>query len=441
MGTVTLSDQQQRRAEILSRLSSGSLSVCQAASLLGITERQVRRLRYRFKAEGFSSVAHGNQGKTPHNKLDTEQRSQVLTLAGLEGPYFGFSVCHLTELLQERHDIILGRSTLDRLLREEGIIKRRGRGKAERRHALRMRQPAEGMLLQIDGSPHLWLEERGPRLCLMGAIDDATGKVLYLRFHQTECQEAYLLLTRTICAAYGLPMAFYHDRHTILRSPKEASIDEELAGRKPMSQIQRVLHELGVESIAALSPQAKGRIERLWKTLQDRLVKEMRLTGAATLEAANAFLPGFLERFNTRFSIAAAEAEPVWVELPKDFDWERFFSVQEFRVVRSDQTLSFLGKTLLIEGKRSFAGQRIAVHLTPEGNLRLFAGDNQRERLEHRVIDVIERMPAKTRPTQPNPADPELLKIRPDDAAAEGAAKKHSLSPGQAAWLYGKKWM
>ena len=383
MGTVTLNDQQQRRAEILSRLTSGSLDASQASSLLGVSARQVRRLRADFQSAGMASVPHGNAGKTPKNKVSAEQVNQVLSLAGKEGPYFGFSVCHLCELLQERHDLVIGRSTLDRLLKQEGVTKRRGRGKAERRHQKRVRQPAEGMLLQIDGSPHAWLEGRGPSLCLMGAIDDATGKVLYLRFHPTECQEGYLRLVREICTApaYGLPMAFYHDRHTILRSPKEATIEDELAGREPMSQVQRVLHTLGVESIAALSPQAKGRIERLWKTLQDRMVKEMRLEQIATREAANTFLPCFLTRFNARFAVAAADAEPAWVALPDDADRARLFSTQEMRTVRADQTLSFLGKTLLVEGKRSFAGQRVAVHLTPEGELHLYGGEKLRQRI------------------------------------------------------------
>ncbi len=303
------------------------------------------------------------------------------------------------------------------------------------------------MLLQIDGSPHPWLEARGPKLCLMGAIDDATGKVLYLRFHPTECQEAYLLLTRTICTTYGLPMAFYHDRHTILRSPKEATIEDELAGTKPMSQVQRVLHALGVESIAALSPQAKGRIERLWKTLQDRLVKEMRLDAIETMDKANDFLPCFLTRFNARFAVAAADAEPVWVALPEDADRARLFSVQEMRTVRADQTLSFLGKTLLLEGKRSFAGQRVAVHLTPEGELYVYAGDKSdkfRQPLSYKVMPEKQKQQAKQhepQPTEKQPATtPQMTDLRADQTEGKVGRPKRNLSPGQAAWLYGKKW-
>ena len=231
------------------------------------------------------------------------------------------------------------------------------------------------MLVQVDGSPHDWLEGRGPRLCLIGGCDDATSKVLDLRFHPSESQDAYLTLFRSIAVNHGLPMAFYHDRHTVLRSPKEATIEDELAGRKPMSQVQRVLNELGVESIAALSPQAKGRIERLWKTLQDRLVKEMRLAQITTMAEANAFLPTFMERFTARFATPAAESETVWVELPDDFDLVRHFSIREFRVVKPDQTIqtiSYLGRTFQLTEKASFARQTVTVHVTPEGEVAVY---------------------------------------------------------------------
>lgn len=298
MRTVTLNEEQQRTVEVLTRLVSGRLSPGSAADLLGVSERHVRRLRVRFEQEGESggvaSVVHGNAGRAHRHKTAASVTEQVVSLAGEGGPYFGFSVCHLHDLLSERHEIQIGRSTLDRLLKEQGVNKSRKARRQSRRFVRRERQPSEGMLVQIDGSPHVWLEGRGPRLCLVGAIDDATGKVLHLRFHPTETQEAYLLLLRSVAQQYGLPLAYYHDRHTILRSPKKASIEDELAGREPMSQVQQVLHELGVESIAALSPQAKGRVERLWGTLQDRLVKEMRLEQIATAEAANAFLPCFI---------------------------------------------------------------------------------------------------------------------------------------------------
>jgi hypothetical protein len=252
-----------------------------------------------------------------------------VALASQGGPYHDVNVCHLTDLLAERHDLNIGRSTLERLLKQRGLRQSARPIQQARRHERRERKPAEGMLVQMDGSSHDWLEGRGPRLCLVGSVDDATSKALYLRFHESESQQAYLLLLRTTAIEYGLPMSVYHDKHTILRSPAKATIDDELAGRMPMSQVQRVLFELGVESIAAQSPQAKGRIERVWQTLQDRLLKEMRLAmrlaGVCTMEGANAFLPGFIARFNVRFGKEPREAEPVWVPLPEGLDVAYYF--------------------------------------------------------------------------------------------------------------------
>src|SRR4030042_1985699 len=176
------------------------------------------------------------------------------------------------------------------------------------------------MLLQIDGSPHDWLSGRGPRITLIGAIDDATGKIIRAVFRPTEDQEGYLILMRSIALEHGLPESFHHGRHTILRSPKEATIEDELAGREPMSQLQRVMADLGIGSIPAHSPQAKGRIERLWKTLQDRLTREMTLSGVSSIDEANAFLPRYIERFNHRFGRKPREAEAAWVGLEADTD-------------------------------------------------------------------------------------------------------------------------
>lgn len=426
MESVTLNETEQRKAQILARLVSGSLSTGQAATLLGLSQRQARRLCARYQKEGMAAVLHGNRQRQPHNKTDAATVAQVMTLAGEGGPYFGFSACHLQEMLAQRHDLHIGRSTLDRLLKEQGIKKCRKRAIQRRPHQKRERQPAEGMLLQIDGSLHDWLEGRGRKLCLVGAIDDATGKVLYLHFHLSETQEAYLLLLRTIAQERGLPMAAYHDKHTILRSPKKATIEDELAGTAPMSQVQRVLHELGIESIAAQSPQAKGRVERLWGTLQDRLVKEMRLEAVADQDAANAFLPGFVARFNARFAVAAADPESVWVPLDDGFDLARHFSTKQFRTVKSDQTLSFLGRTLLLCEKRSFAGERVAVCVTPEGQTFLYGGQGAKMRLSFRIVAP----PEQQRPQAKLPTSAK--------AVSPAAKTEVKTAPGKSAWLHGR---
>ena len=376
MRTITLNPKQQRTAEILTRLEAGAVDVGTAAELLGVSERQVRRLRARFRLEGLASSIHGNSGRTPSNRLEAALREQILTLAGNGGKYHDLNVCHLQELLVQEEQISIGRSTLDRLLKQAGL-RQKAKNSPPLHRRRRQRRAAEGMLLQIDGSPFESLEGRGPKAALIGAIDDASGKVLFLHFRPTEDQIGYLLLLRTVAQNYGLPMSLYHDRHTILRSPKRPTPEEELAGQAPMSQIQRIMAELGIESIAAYSPQAKGRIERLWGTLQDRLTKELRLTGATSLDEANDFLPGFIARYNARFAKAPQDPHSAWVPMPADVDINYYFAIRETRKVRSDHCISYGGQLLqlLPDPKHpSLVNQRVSVHSVPEGAMYLYHG-------------------------------------------------------------------
>ena len=209
-----MNTKQQRGVEILTRLDAGALEVGAAAELLGVTPRQVRRLRARFRQEGFQAVIHSNRGCSPANRTDPALVERILALAGPNGKYDDLNVCHLQELLgQEGESIVIARSTLDRLLKQAGL-RHKAQTSAPVHRRRRPRRPAEGMLLQIDGSPFDWLEGRGPKASLIGAIDDATGKIVFLVFRLTEDQVGYLLLLRTVALSYGLPMSIYHDRHT-----------------------------------------------------------------------------------------------------------------------------------------------------------------------------------------------------------------------------------
>jgi transposase len=378
MGTLTLNDKQQRRAEILSRVINDTLTTLQAAQLLRVTERQVRRLLQDYKAKGLASVVHGNTGRAPANKTAYPIRDKLSSLAGQDGKYRDFNACHLQEMLTEREDIKLGRSTLDRLLTELGVRKRK-RGRPRRIFRHRERKPREGEMLLTDASLHDWLEGRDSRykkLCLIGAIDDATSEIVHLHFWQSECQAGYITMAREVTVTFGIPMNFYHDRHTILCSPKEPTIEDELNGKPPMSRFQSILVELGAEGIQAMTPQAKGRIERMWQTLQDRLIKEMRLAGVRTMEEANAFLPEYITRYNTRFRIEARDTVAAWVK-PETLDLTYFFAAKEERVVRADHTLTFGGQCYAItrcKGERSLAGERVNVHTTPEGERFIYHG-------------------------------------------------------------------
>jgi transposase len=379
--------EQQREVEILTRLEAGVLDVGTAAEWLGVGSRQVRRLRARFRKEGMAAVIHGNCGRRPANRTAADVVARILELAGPDGKYHDLNICHLQELLEHEEQITMGRSTLDRLLKEAGLRKPAKTGPPVHRRR-RERRSAEGMLLQIDGSPFDWLEGRGPKASLIGAIDDATGKIVSLLFRPTEDQIGYLLLLRSMAQQYGLPLAIYHDRHTILRSPQKPTLEEELAGQAPMSQLQRVMAELGIESIPAHSPQAKGRIERLWGTLQDRLTKELRLSGITTLPQANAFLPGFIQRFNARFAKAPQDPHSAWVPLPVDLDLAYYFAVRETRKVRSDHCIRFMGQLLQLEpGPKdpSLVNQRVSVHVVPEGDRYVYDG---KRRIAYQAVAV-----------------------------------------------------
>lgn len=385
-----LTQKDQRRAEVLRRLCAGGVTKSQAEMLLGLGRRQVDRLLGEYREQGVRSVVHGNRGRVPVNKLDSDVVETILLMVDRDGKYEGFNVCHTCDLLSENEGVRIGRSTLDRLLREAKIIKSSSSSKKTRRKR-RERASAEGVMLQIDGSPHNWLEDRGPRVSLVGAIDDATGKIVYGLFRPTEDLVGYLTMLRNIAKSQGLPESLYHDRHTILRSPKCATIEEELAGSEPQSQFQRALSELGVASIASGSPQAKGRVERLWGVLQDRLVKEMRLEGISTIEDANSFLPGFIRRYNRRFAVRAAETESAWVKMEPGTDLAYYFCVKERRVVRSDHTISWMGKTLQIvpdSQSACIAGRKVNVHITPEDEILIYDG---KRRLDYRIVPSVQR--------------------------------------------------
>lgn len=421
-----MSAKQQRRSDVLCRLRDGVIGAEQACTLLGLSRRHVRRLLARFVAEGLGSVVHGNAGRVPANKTPAEVRLRVSELAGDNGTYRDFNTCHMQELLAAQEGIRIGRSTLDRLLVGDHVRKRR-RSRPRRVFRQRDRCMREGEMLLTDGSPFDWLEGRDARyrqMCLLGTVDDATGAILHLRFWPTECQAGYITMVREIVLTHGIPMRFYHDRHTILCSPKAATIEDELAGTEPMSQFQEIVAQLGTESIKALTPQAKGRIERLWRTLQDRLAKDMRVDHVGSLEDANAYLPGYIQRFNDRFSTPAQDPDSAWVEAG-DLDLSYHFAAKHNRTVRPDHTVSWLGGTLRLvrrPGEPSLAGQVVAVHKTPEGEVVVYAG---RKRLSHTVA-----------PTHTTPAKREARPADPNSPPRAPKRAKPSDSAGTRAWLY-----
>jgi len=303
-------------------------------------------------------------------------RHRILTLARTR--YAGFNDHHLQEKLVEHEGLSLSRETLRRILRAAGLGSPRQRRPPAHRQR-RLPAPREGDLVQLDGSPPDWLEGRGPRLTALGMQDDATGKILAARFFPAE---SYFCLLQSLLRRFGVPIAFYGDRSGIFtRNDDHWSLEEQLAGKRQPPQFARALEQLGITFIAAQTPQAKGRIERLWGVLQDRLTSELRLAQACDLDSANRVLTRFLADYNRRFARRPRETERAW--RPAPLNLERICCFTHERVVSNDNVVQWQGRRLQIHSqprRYSFAGAKVQIHQALDGRVSLFYGDT---RLEH----------------------------------------------------------
>ena len=373
-GLVTLSKKEQNRLMVLNQVNAGELVGRQAAAIMGVSLRQERRQMAAYRKEGAAALAHGNRSRKPKHALSDELKSKVFELA--KSGYDGCNNQHFTELLEERVGIKLSRSSVRRILLAGGVRSPRKRRPPKHR-SRRERYPQEGMLLQIDGSPHDWLEGRGPWLSLVGAIDDATGNVPYALFREQEDACGYFLLLREIVSHYGIPLALYHDRHGIFELPpnKLPSIEEQLEGKRPLTQFGRLMEELGITSIPSHSPQARGRIERLWGTFQDRLVSELRLAKASTIEEANRVLWDFLPRYSQKFAVPAAEPGSAYRPVGGGFVADEIFCFKHQRTVGADNVVRFEGHRLQImpsNGRASYARCRVEVYERLDSSLAVY---------------------------------------------------------------------
>jgi len=368
---VTLGPDEQRRLYVLTELLAGRLTTIEAALTLELSIRHLKRLKARYRREGVAGLAHGNRGRRPWHAIDPELAERVVELARTR--YAGLNHSHLTDLLAEREGITLERSTIRRLLVRAGLPSPRPRRPPAHR-SRRERMAREGVLLQADGSRHRWFGPDEPFATLIGAVDDATGTVPAALFREHEDAAGYLAMLRAIGADKGLPLALYIDRHGIFtkRASERLTLEEELTGTRLPTQVGRALEELGVRRIHALSAQGKGRIERMWETIQGRLVAELRIEGITTIAAANAYLPGFLVRLNARFGVPAASPEVAYRPLPDDLDLDRICCFKYGRIVAADNTIRFGGHVLQlgsVGGRRSLARTRVEVHERLDGSL------------------------------------------------------------------------
>lgn len=366
--SLTLTMKEQQRSEVVSRWLAGVLTTDEAVALLGTSERTAWRLRAAMVREGAAGLAHGNRGRASPRRLPAEVRARICELA--RTTYRGYNDSHLAEALAEDEGIAISRAALRRLLRAEGIASPRRR-RAPRYRSRRERMAQAGLLVQVDGSRHDWLEGRGPWLTLVGGIDDATGVVVAATFREAEDGVGYLTVVRDMARRYGLPAALYRDGSAVFAPTAPGA-----AGRDEATQVGRALAELGIATILAGSAQAKGRIERAWGTFQDRLVSELRRAGATDRASANAVLRGFLPRFNRRFAVPPASDVPAWRPVPADLDLGRVCAFRWRRSVGSDSCVRLEGMVLQLPpgpGGRSLAGRRVEVELRLDGRLLVLA--------------------------------------------------------------------
>lgn len=366
--------QDQQRAMVLTRWITEELRIGQASALLGVSERQAWRLKRRFLEQGPAALVHGNRGRPSPRRIPDALREQVLALA--QGPYDGANDCHLSELLAEREGIVLGRASVRRILRAGGRPSPR-RHRPARHRSRRERMPREGLLLQLDGSRHDWLAGRGPELTLVAAIDDATGRIVAATFRDEEDTAGYLEILRATVRENGIPAAIYRDRHGAFEASRPGR-DQTPVARRVATHVGAALELLGIRSITAGSPQAKGRIERAWGTDQDRLVVVLRLGAACDRESANRVLAQYVAARNRRFSVAAADPETAWRPVREDVDLDRVFAFHHRRVVANDHTIRIGGLALqlpALRGRRGYAGRRVDVAVMLDGRIVVSLGD------------------------------------------------------------------
>jgi transposase len=373
---ILMGQKQLQRWHLIKMVEGRKMTLREAGEKMGVCYRHAKRIRRAIRERGIKGLVHGNRGQPSKRRIDNVLREKVLALS--KGVYWGFNDTHFTEKLRECEGMVLSRETVRKLRRGVGIEpKRRRRAPGHRKR--RERKAQEGAMVLWDGSPHHWLGPDQPACCLMAAMDDSTGKLLVARFFPFEGSSGYLWLLRELVKRYGVPLVMYHDRHGALhRNDSHWSLEEQLAGRQDPTQVGLALEALGIESIAALSPQAKGRIERLFGTLQDRLIAELRFEGVQSIEVANRSLKVFIPRFNRRFAVCPRESEKAWRKLPPELDLDRMISFRYRSVVGNDNSVRIGGLILdLPPGphQRSYAKAQVEVRQLLNGSWRVYYQD------------------------------------------------------------------
>lgn len=361
-GTIVLSRKEAHRGHVLEQVDQQALTLKEAAQIMGISYRQAKRIHKRWKEAGLAGLCHGNRGRPVHNALPPE--TAAIILAFHDELYGNFNDTHFTEALAENEGIVLSRESVRKILRAAGKKPKRKR-RTKKHHARRPRKSKPGIMMQWDGSPHHWFGPDQPPCCLMSAIDDAESRVLAALFVPVESSVAYLQLLDMVLRRHGVPLSVYQDRHrALMRADDYWSVEEQLMGQQYPTHVGRVLEELGIQAICAMSPQAKGRVERGFGVMQDRLIAELAFHGIKTIEEANPWLESYyLPRHNARFSVQADEPGSAFIKISAKQRYETVAFAYE-ATVGNDNCIRLGGLMIDVPPKRgrpSFAKARVLV--------------------------------------------------------------------------------
>lgn len=372
-----MSQKERQGYHLLKMVVEGKTTLKYTSSVMGVSYRHGKRLKRKLVIEGARGLVHGNRGRPSGRAFHPELAKRIIELS--QKTYAIFNDTHFTEKLNEVEGITVSRDTVRRLRRSNGIKPKRKR-RAKKHYQRRPRKEQEGMMVLWDGSPHRWFSKDKPSCCLMAAIDDASSELLDAFFIPYECSFGYLKLLEHMVARYGVPCSIYQDRHGSLhRNDDNWTLEEQLNGEQDPTQVGGCLQSLGITPIFALTPQAKGRIERLFGVLQDRLIAELALRDITEMDAGNRFLAEqFIADHNRRFAVKSESSQKAWRRIPRDVDIKRAISFRYHAVVGNDNAVRLGGMVIDIPegpGQRGYAKAKVEVRQLLDGSWRVYHKD------------------------------------------------------------------
>jgi len=424
MGEIRMSNKERRRLGIMARVDAGEITLRDASNILGTSYRHIKRIRSRYRLYGDAGLVHRSRGRRSSHRYSDEVRDRVKCL--YTEIYKGFGPVLFSEKLLEDHGIRINHETLRRWLISDGLWQRKRKSRGHR--SRRERREHFGELIQLDGSFHNWHGDEEGKSCLMVMVDDATGETMSFMSEEETTRAAMKLLWSWI-NRYGVPVALYADRKNVYITEREPTLEEELAGKKPLTAFGTACKKLGIRIIPAYSPQAKGRVERKNGVFQDRLVKELGLLGIKTIEETNRMLNPFTDRLNDRFTKEPASQVDYHSKLPEGFSLEDVFCIEDIRTVNNDWTIKYEGKLFQLKEQSNLppAKNKVTVRKRLDGTMQIlyrerpleFKEISSRPAVVHKEVikPKTKWKPAPDHPWRNNRKDTNKKSLKQTDAA------------------------